>query len=99
MHKNTTTPLLPVFFTPRITAPSQSGSPSPDKPPKVVASWELLGLPIEILEPVPVTLAQLCLVHDRRHVEDILACRSMNGFCTRSPQVAASLPYTSGAML
>ncbi len=99
MHKNATSSMLPVFFTPRMTAPSQSGSPSPDKPPKVVASWELLGLPIEILEPVPVTPAQLCLVHDRRHVEDILACRSMNGFCNRSPQVAASLPYTSGAML
>ena len=99
MPTNRSTPLLPVFFTPEMTAPSQSGSPSPDKPPKVVASWELLGLPMEILEPAPVTPAQLCLVHDRRHVEDILACRALNGFRTRSPRVAASLPYTSGAML
>lgn len=99
MNERTPSQLLPVFFTPRMTAPRQGGSPSPEKPPKVVSSWELLGLPIEIVEPAPATMAQLCLAHDPAYVEGVLACRIENGFGNRSPRVAASLPYTSGAML
>jgi acetoin utilization deacetylase AcuC-like enzyme len=99
MTHNSPNPLLPVYFTGDMVAPRQRHSPSADKPAKVVASWALLGLPIEILEPEPVTARQLCLAHDRGHVENILTSRARNGFDNRSPQVAASLPYTSGAML
>jgi acetoin utilization deacetylase AcuC-like enzyme len=90
---------LPVFFTPRMVAESGSFSPSAAKPAQVVASWRERGLPIEILEPAPATVDELARAHDRAHVEDILACREPNGFGTRSPAVAASLPFTSGAML
>jgi acetoin utilization deacetylase AcuC-like enzyme len=90
---------LPVFFTPRAVADSESFSPSAAKPAQVVASWLDHGLPIEVIEPAPVTIDQLARVHDRAHVEAILAGRARNGFDNCSPAVAASLPYTSGAML
>jgi acetoin utilization deacetylase AcuC-like enzyme len=90
---------LPVFFTPRMVAESGSFSPSAAKPAQVVASWREHGLPIEILEPAPVTVDQLARAHDRAHVEAILAGRAPNGFGNRSPEVAASLVFTSGAML
>lgn len=90
---------LPVFFTPRMVAESDSFSPSAAKPAQVVASWREHGLPIEIVEPAPVTVDQLARAHDRAHVEAILACRAPNGFGNKSPAVAASLVFTSGAML
>ena len=90
---------LPVFFTPRMVADSGSYSPSAAKPAQVVAAWQACGLPIELHEPAPVTVEQLARVHDRTHVEDILAGRATNGFGNRSPDVAATLVFTSGAML
>jgi len=90
---------LPVFYTPRMVADSGSFSPSAAKPAQVVAAWRYHGLPIEVIEPVPVTVDQLARAHDRTHVEDILAGRAANGFGNKSAEVAASLVYTSGAML
>lgn len=92
-------PLLPVFFTPRMVARSGSFSPSAAKPLQVVESWKGRGFPIEIHEPAPVTVDELSLVHDRRHVVAILAGKAENGFGNRSREVAASLPFTSGSML
>ena len=89
---------IPVFFTPRMVADSRSFSPSAMKPVQVVASWQA-KFPIELIEPQPVTVDELARAHDRLYVEDILSCRQANGFGNRSPEVAASLPYTSGAML
>lgn len=79
-------------------ADSRSASPSAAKPIKVVESWQK-QFEIELFEPEPVTVDQLSLAHDRTFVEDVLACRRENGFGNRSTEVAASLPYTSGAML
>lgn len=47
----------------------------------------------------PATFSQLALAHEGLHVREILACRKANGFDNRSPEVAASLPFTTGAML
>src|SRR5829696_998970 len=80
-------------------ADSASFSPSAAKPAQVVAAWQQRGLAIQIVEPAPVTLAQLARAHDREHVEQILACRAPNGFGNTSPEVAATLVHTSGAML
>src|SRR5215212_2743941 len=90
---------LPVYYTPRMVADSASFSPSAAKPAQVVASWQQRGLAIEVIEPTPVTVEQLARAHDRDHVEKILACRKPNGFGNSSPEVAATLPHTSGAML
>lgn len=89
----------PVYFTPEMVATVGATSPSAAKPAQVVAAWRALDLPIELCAPAPVTVDQLCRAHDRAHVLEILDGRRANGFGTTSPEVAASLPYTSGAML
>ncbi len=90
---------LPVYYTPRMVADTASFSPSAAKPAQVVAAWQERGLAIEVVEPVPVTIEQLVRAHDRDHVEQILACRAPNGFGDTSPEIAATLVHTSGAML
>ena len=56
-------------------------------------------MPIEIVEPEPVTIEQLCLAHDPLYVNGVLSLRLDNGFGTKSQAVADALPYTSGSML
>ena len=89
---------IPVFFTPRMVASFKSFSPSAAKPEKVVESWKR-QFPITVVEPKPVTSGAFVRVHDPQFVQDILTCKINNGFENRSPEVAASLFYTSGAML
>jgi acetoin utilization deacetylase AcuC-like enzyme len=89
---------IPVFYTPKMVAKSGCESPSAHKPEAVVASW-LEKFPVEIIEPKWVTADDYARAHERQWVEDVLACRAPNGFGNKSPEVAAALPYTSGAML
>ena len=79
-------------------ADSSSYSPSAGKPRQVVDSWKALGLPLEFHAPEPVTPAEFALAHDAKFVDAVLALRADNGFGNRSRAVAASLPWTSGAM-
>lgn len=90
---------LTVFYSPRMAVPSESYSPSSEKPAQVLASWRRLGVPLDVREPVAATAHQLALAHDPRFVADVLACRTANGFGNCSRQVAATLPLTTGAML
>lgn len=92
--------MIPVFYDPRMVAEGASDySPSAGKPREVVASWQQRGFPLQLMPVAPVTPDQLALAHDADYVLDILACRRDNGFHNRLPQVAKSLPWTSGAML
>lgn len=90
---------LSIHYTPAMVADAASFSRSPEKPQLVMASWQEMGIPIEVVAPVPVTEDQLSLAHNRHFVQDILSCRLKNGFGNTLPAVAASLPYTTGAML
>src|SRR5882724_3773797 len=90
---------LPVFFSPLMVAPSQSYSPSAEKPAAVLASWQRLGVPLELFPPVPVTQAQLRLAHDEELVNGVLSLQRNDGFGNGSVVVAAALPYTVGALL
>ena len=89
---------IPVFFTPKMAAHSGSFSPSASKPGQAVASWKRLGLPLDFHEPAPLTPADFTRAHDPAFVRAVLELRRENGFGDRSPEVAASLPWTSGAM-
>ncbi len=89
---------IPVFYSPKMVADIKSFSPSAGKPAKVVESWKA-QFPIQVIEPTPVTVAEIKRAHDPGFVGDILACLADNGFGNRSPAVAAALPYTSGSML
>lgn len=91
-------PQIPVFYTSKMVAESGCESPSASKPKAVVASWQD-NFPVAILQPRPVTLSDFARVHAVDWAEDILACKRPNGFGNKSPEVAAALPYTSGAML
>jgi acetoin utilization deacetylase AcuC-like enzyme len=90
---------LPVFFSPQMLSNPVSFSPSAGKPARVVASWQRVGIPLDIRAPMPVTLEQLQRAHDPAFVAGILEGRIQNGFNNTSPEVAASLPWTTGAML
>lgn len=91
---------IPVYYTSKMIADSGCFSPSAAKPAKVVQSWqEKFGDHIDIIDPDPVTSDQFSLAHDPTFVSDVLECRIVNGFGNKSPEVAASLRYTSGAML
>lgn len=90
---------IPVFYTPKLVANSHSFSPSASKPALVIESWKALNIPIDIREPIPASVDELCLAHGKNYVEKVLACSADNGFGGRSPDVAASLPYTTGAFV
>ena len=90
---------LSVHYTPKMVADAASYSPSAAKPAQVMASWSQTGLPLEIEAPLPISVDQFSLAHDRAFVEGVLGGHINNGFGNKSPSVVASLPYTSGAML
>ncbi len=90
---------IPVFYSPKLVAINYSASPSAGKPELAVKSWQALGIPLDIREPIPVTVDELSLAHDRTFVEKVLACRTNNGFGNKLPSIADSLPYTCGAIV
>jgi len=90
--------IIPVFFTPKMVADSESASPSAAKPSKVVDSWQR-KFQIAVIEPERVTIEEFARAHDRQFVFDILGGKRANGFGNHSQAVAESLPYTSGSML
>lgn len=90
---------MKVVFSELMIAPAQGSSPSAAKPAPVVAAWHDLDASLERIAPIPVTQDLLALAHKHEYVEAVLSGREPNGFGTRSAEVIASLPYTSGAML
>ena len=72
-------------------------SPSSYKPRLLVAHLRQLGLPLELHEPVAVSREDLCLAHHPEYVNNVLDCIEENGFGNKDPDVAATLPYTSGS--
>jgi acetoin utilization deacetylase AcuC-like enzyme len=92
--------MINVFYRKEQTANVDVFSPSPRKPALVVDAW-LKQFPdqIKINSFKPVTLNQLCEVHDREYILGVLSGTELNGFGTYDIEVAESLPYTSGSML
>ncbi|MBI4695268.1 MAG: hypothetical protein HY749_14715 [Gammaproteobacteria bacterium] len=90
---------IPVFFTQRMVAEQQGGSPSAAKPGLVLRSWQAMRAPIELLDPAAATRAELCLAHDPEYVDGILSSRVENGFGTHCFQISKSVLFTVGAMI
>lgn len=90
---------MKVIYSEQIVADAQSFSPSARKPREVMASWRRRFPVLEVVAPVPVTVEELCLAHDPDYVRGVLSLKRANGFGNHLPEVAASLPWTSGAML
>ncbi len=91
---------IPVFFSPAIVVAEDQGfSPSAAKPAAVLDSWRRLGVPLSITAPPAVSRDDIVRAHDPSYVDSILSGRLRNGFGNTSAAVAASLPFTTGAML
>jgi acetoin utilization deacetylase AcuC-like enzyme len=90
---------IPVFYCEQLLANSQSFSPSAGKPRQVVANWQAAGLPISLPPFSPVTVEELSLSHDPGYVRGVLDATLPNGFGNELPEVAHSLPWTTGSML
>lgn len=90
---------IPVCYTPEMSVDFSSFSPSAGKPALVVADWQRLGLPVEVMAPPAIERAQLQRVHDAAYVDAVLDGHARNGFRNNLPEVATSLLYTNGAML
>ena len=90
---------IPVFYSEAMVVSIESFSPSAAKPRAVVDSWGRLGVPIDVMAPTPVSRTELARAHSPGYVDGILAGRIQNGFGTTDASVAASLLFTSGAML
>jgi acetoin utilization deacetylase AcuC-like enzyme len=90
---------MKVVYDERMVADAQSFSPSARKPREVLASWRRRFPVIEVVQPEPVTCEELCLAHDADYVRGVLSLKRANGFGNHLPEVAASLVWTSGAML
>lgn len=91
--------MIPVFYSNKLLADSGSFSPSAGKPRYVVESWQTAKLPIEVRAIEPATVEDFRLAHDDGFVTSVLECTALNGFGNKLPDVARSLPYTTGAML
>ncbi len=89
---------IPVFFDPRMVVSIPLESPSPRKPQEVVQAWQQL-YPIALHGFAPATVEDFYLAHTRAHVDGVLALQIRNGMDTLDPEVAASLPWTTGSML
>ena len=90
---------IPVFYCEQLLANSQSFSPSAGKPRQAVANWQSSGLPIALLPFLPVTVDDLGRSHDPDYVRGVLDSKLPNGFGNELPEVARSLPWTTGSML
>lgn len=90
---------ISVFYSEHMLAEAGSFSPSADKPRHVLAAWQKVGLPIIVRSITPASERDLCLAHDPVYVRGVLNGKLPNGFDNTSPEVARSLPYTSGAMI
>ena len=78
---------------------NDSFSPSASKPAKVVASWQRLGIPLELCSFAPLTIDEMSLAHNRGYVEGVLSGTEPNGFGNFNPEVASALPWVCGSMV
>lgn len=88
-----------VVYSELMNAPAQGYSPSAAKPRAVMEAWLAQWPELQVWVPTPVTREDLYRAHAREFVDGVLELREANGFGTRSQEVAASLPYTSGALV
>jgi len=92
---------MKVFYNPKQSTEASSGfSPSARKPALLVKRWLDNNYPIEVISDFPpATREQFYRAHKKSHVDAILDCRKDNGFDNKSPEIAATLPWTTGSFM
>ncbi len=93
---------ISIYYTPKMVTSVRGLSPSAAKPTPVVDSWvddDGWKTDLAVRDFEPATFQQLCFAHSAKYVRDVLSTWEANGFGTFDPEVAATLPYTTGAMV
>lgn len=91
-------PLLVFYSQRQSVANNSSFSPSAGKPALVAQDWLARGLPIQIQAPAGLKREDFYRAHDPTYANGVLDLRIPNGFYNRLPEVAESLPFTSGSL-
>jgi acetoin utilization deacetylase AcuC-like enzyme len=90
---------LQVFYDERQNvASNDSFSPSAGKPKRVVDEWLRRGYDVSLAQVQPVTREDFYLAHNPTYVDDILDHKLANGFDNTLPEIAESLPWTTGSL-
>ena len=91
--------MIKVFYNPLQSAvKNESYSPSAMKPRLVAEAFSQFSA-VSIDESfAPLSIEDLSKVHDPKYVTGVLNCSVPNGFGNRLPEIAATLPWTSGSM-
>lgn len=90
---------IPVFYCPQMSVESGGYSPSASKPERVVADWQSAGLPIEIRDFAPASVADLSHVHCPEYVNGVLAGEIANGHGNTNQKVSKSCLLTVGSFM
>lgn len=89
---------MKIFYRPEQTATkNNSVSPSAQKPALVVERFLKLDADAEVVSFEPLTRDDIVLAHDHRYVDGVLKLTRDNGFGNRMPEIADTLPYTTGS--
>lgn len=90
---------MKIFYNPAQTVPyNPSNSPSAGKPALVVDLFKNYK-EVEIVSNFrPLTVDEICLAHDRDHVQAVLDCKKNNGFDNKLESIAKSLHWTNSSM-
>jgi acetoin utilization deacetylase AcuC-like enzyme len=95
--------MIPIFYRPEQSCDEAVRvSPSAGKPALVIAEWRArpsIAALMEVKSFEPITYDVLYAVHSKAYVDGVLSCQRSNGFGTKSPNIAASLCYTTGSLL
>jgi len=71
---------IPVFYSERMLAETNSFSLSAGKPRHVLSAWQRAGFPIHLGSIEPVSEMDFSLAHDPAYVQGILSAELPNGF-------------------
>jgi acetoin utilization deacetylase AcuC-like enzyme len=95
--------MIPVFYRPEQSCDEAVRlSPSAGKPALVISDWlsaPSISAAIEVKSFEPAATETLYAAHSKAYVDGVLSCQRSNGFGTKSPNIAASLRYTTGSMI
>ena len=90
---------IPVFYnTNQNVSDNKCFSPSAGKPSVFMAYLQRYPFIHVFSDWQPLSVDEISVAHDRKHVDDILSCREANGFGNHLQSVALSLPWTTGSL-
>lgn len=91
---------LAVFYNPSQTVRNNNSFSLSAGKPEHVTNMYRKNPRVEVISSFkPIAREHFYVAHDSDHVDDVLSCKRMNGFGSKSQAVADSLPWTAGSFL